>query len=253
MLHGRNILLTGASSGVGRHLAQRLAREGAHVICCARRLPELESLVAEITAAGGKATAQVCDVADASSIIAAFDGGERAGGPIDSVIVNAGINQAGPVGKLAVEDLDRILSINLRGAILTAREGANRMIASGPPDPARPRRIVFITSILGQRAQAGAAVYSATKAGMLMLSKSLALEWARHHINVNAILPGYMPTDIVAEWFATAGGQRQIAGWPRPRVMPVADLDPAVLFLLSAEARSVSGAEIVVDDTQSLA
>ena len=112
---------------------------------------------------------------------------------------------------------------------------------------------MYKRQILGQRAQAGAAVYSATKAGMLMLSKSLALEWARHHINVNAILPGYMPTDIVAEWFATAGGQRQIAGWPRPRVMPVADLDPAVLFLLSAEARSVSGAEIVVDDTQSLA
>lgn len=253
MLGGRNILLTGASSGVGRHLAVMLAARGAHVICCARRKADLDELVSEISAAGGSAAAQVCDVADAASIAAAFDAAEQAAGPIDSVIVNAGINHAGPAAKLSLEALDQILAVNLRGAFLTAREGARRMIASGPPHADKPRRIVFVASILGKRPQAGAAIYSATKAGVVMLAKSLALEWARHEINVNAVLPGYMPTDIVADWFASDAGKAQVDGWPRRRLMPVEDLDPAVLFLLSAEARAVSGTELTVDDTQSLA
>ena len=145
------------------------------------------------------------------------------------------------------------MSINLRGAFLTAQQGAKRMIASGKPTEEKPRRVVFIASILGRKATAGTAIYSATKAAVLMLTQSLALEWARHQINVNAILPGYMPTDIVEEWFASRPGQDQIAGWPRGRLMPVKDLDPGLKFLLSPEARSVSGAEIVIDDTQRFA
>lgn len=252
-LTGRHLLLTGASSGVGRHLAKFLAGEGAHITCCARRRAELDSLVAEIEAAGGKANAQVCDVADADSIVAAFDGAESAAGLVDSVICNAGINVAGPAHSITVEDLDRIMSINLRGAFLTAQQGAKRMIASGKPTEEKPRRVVFIASILGRKATAGTAIYSTTKAAVLMLTQSLALEWARHQINVNAILPGYMPTDIVEEWFASKPGQNQIAGWPRGRLMPVNDLDPGLKFLLSPEARSVSGAEIVIDDTQRFA
>lgn len=253
MLQGRNILLTGASSGVGRHLAAMLAAEGARVICCARRSADLASLVEEISRNGGTALAQICDVTDAASITAAFDAGEAAFGPIDSVIVNAGINQAGPAARLPVETLDQIMSVNLRGAFLTAREGARRMMAAKDTLGDTPRRILFIASILGKRPQAGAAIYSATKAGVVMLSRSLALEWARHEINVNAILPGYMPTDIVADWFASEAGQAQVQSWPRRRMMPVSDLDPAVRFLLSAEARAVSGAELTVDDTQSMA
>ena len=102
-LTGRHVLLTGASSGVGRHLAKFLAGEGAHITCCARRRAELDSLVAEIEAAGGKANAQVCDVADADSIVAAFDGAESAAGLVDSVICNAGINVAGPAHSITVE------------------------------------------------------------------------------------------------------------------------------------------------------
>lgn len=252
-LSGRHVLLTGGSSGVGRHLARMMATEGAHVTCCARRQAELDSLVAEIESAGGRATAQVCDVGDAQSIAAAFDAAEAAAGLVDSVICNAGINVAGPAHSIAVEDLDRIMSINLRGAFLTAQQGAKRMIASGKPDENSIRRVVFIASILGRKASAGAAVYSATKAGVLMLAQSLALEWARHQINVNAVLPGYMPTDIVDDWFTSEAGKAQIAGWPRRRMMPVADLDPAIRFLLSREARSVTGTEIVVDDAQRLA
>lgn len=252
-LEGRIILLTGASSGVGRHLAVMLAARGARLVCCARRQSELDSLVSGIEGTGGIAFAQSCDVGDAASIIAAFDAAEDRFGVVDSVIVNAGINNAGPATRISVDDLDRILGVNLRGAFLTAREGAKRMIASGIPEAQRPRRIIFIASILGRKAQAGAAAYSATKAGVLMLAKSLALEWARHEINVNAICPGYMPTDIVEEWFASDAGKAQVQGWPRRRLMPVADLDPAVTFLLSQAARSVSGTELTVDDTQSLA
>ena len=252
-LNGRNILLTGASSGVGLHLARNLASEGAHIFCCARRKDQLDSLVMDIHADGGSATAITCDVTDADSITSAFETAENIVGLVDSVIVNAGINEAGPAHSLTVKNLDQILSVNLRGAFLTAREGASRMIKSGSPDEANPRRIVFIASILGNRAQAGAAAYSATKAGVLMLTRSLALEWARHQINVNAIMPGYMPTDIVAEWFDSEPGRQQIAGWPRRKLMPVEDLDPVLMFLLSKQAQSVSGSEIKVDDTQSLA
>jgi len=88
---------------------------------------------------------------------------------------------------------------------------------------------------------------------MIMMAKTLALEWARHEINVNAVLPGFMPTDIIADYLASEAGQKQIGGWPRKRAMPVEELDPAILFLLSAQARSVSGIELVVDDTQTLA
>lgn len=253
VLDGRNVLLTGASSGVGRHLARMLSAEGAHVICCARRAAELDSLVAEIEAGGGKALAQVCDVSDADSVRRAFDAGENAAGLVDSVIVNAGVTNAMPAAKMPVESFDQVMAINLRGAFLTAREGGARMIASGPADPAQPRRIIFIASTSGRKPERGAVAYGASKAGAIMMAKTMALEWARHDINVNAILPGFMPTDIISGYLESEAGQKQIAGWPRRRTMPVQDLDPAVMFLLSAGARSVSGIELVVDDTQTLA
>lgn len=251
-LVGRTVLITGASSGVGRDLARSLAGAGANVVACARRRAMLDDLVAEIESAGGSAFAQDCDVTDASAITAAFDAGEARYGPIDSVIANAGINHAGPAMKLEVAQIDAILSVNLRGAFLTAQEGARRMIAADDAADA-PRRILFVASILGLRPQAGAAVYSATKAGVVMLAKSLALELARHRISVNALCPGYMPTDIVDDWFESEGGKRQIAGWPRRRLMPVAELEAAVHYLLSTGAGSVTGTSLTVDDGQSLA
>jgi len=252
-LEGRNVLLTGASSGVGRHLAQMLAAEGARVVCCARRVADLESLVAEIEAKGGTAMAQQCDVANADSVTAAFDAGEQRFGIIDSTIVNAGIAHAMPATRITAEMFDQVMAVNVRGAFLTAKEAGSRLIKSGDPDPARPRRVVFIASTTGAKAERGAVAYGTSKAAMLMMSRVLALEWARHEINVNAILPGFMPTDIVADYLESEAGKRQIASWPRKRTMPVQDLDPVILFLLSAGSRSVSGAELLVDDTQTLA
>jgi len=252
-LDGRNVLLTGASSGVGRHLALMLAGEGARVVCCARRVADLESLVAEIEGKGGSALAQQCDVASAESVAAAFDAGEQRFGLIDSTIVNAGIALAAPATRITAEMFDQVMAVNMRGAFLTAKEAGSRLIKSGDPDPARPRRIVFIASTTGRKPERGAVAYGASKAGMIMMARTLALEWARHEINVNSVLPGFMPTDIVADYLESEAGQRQIASWPRKRTMPVQDLDPVILFLLSAGARSVSGAELLVDDTQTLA
>jgi len=252
-LTGRNVLVTGASSGVGRHLAAMLASCGANVICCARRMHDLETLVAEIEGGGGNAFAQKCDVADADSVAAAFDAAERRFGIVDSTIVNAGIAHAMPATRITAEMFDHVMAVNLRGAFLTAREAGARLIKAGDPAAGPPRRILFIASTAGRKPERGAVAYGASKAGMIMMAKTLALEWARHEINVNAVLPGFMPTDIVADYLASEAGQKQIAGWPRKRAMPVEELDPAILFLLSAKARSVSGIELVVDDTQTLA
>ena len=197
--------------------------------------------------------AQVCDVSDEASVKAAYDAAESAAGLVDSVIVNAGMTNAMPAIKMPVDSFDQLMAINLRGAFLTAREGGARMIASGDPDPARPRRVVFVASTAGMKPERGAAAYGSSKAGMIMMAKTLALEWARHEINVNSILPGFMPTEIISGYLESEAGQKQIASWPRRRTMPVEDLDAAFLFLLSAGARSVSGSELVIDDTQTLA
>lgn len=252
-LTGRNILLTGASSGVGRHLAAMLAAKGANVICCARRVSQLESLVEEIAAKGGSAFAQACDVADEASVIAAFDAAEERLGLVDSTIVNAGLSHALPATRLTAEMFDQVMAVNLRGAFLTAREAGSRLIAAGDKAAGLAKRIVFIASTTAIRPEKGAAAYGASKAGMMMMGKTLALEWARHEINVNTILPGFMPTEIISDYLESDAGKKQIAGWPRRRTMPVGDLDPAILFFLSSEARSVSGAQLVVDDAQTLA
>lgn len=252
-LDRRNVLLTGASSGLGRHLAGVFAARGANVICCARRKADLDSLVAEIAAAGGQAFAQPCDVSDEASVVAAFDAAQDRFGVVDSTIVNAGITNAMPAVKMPVDSFDQLMAVNLRGAFLTAREAGKRLIASGPPDPARPRRVVFVASTAGKKAERGAAAYGASKAGLIMMAKVMALEWARHEINVTALCPGFMPTDIITPYLESEAGQKQIAGWPRKRVMPVEDLDAAMLFLLSAGSRGVSGVDLVIDDTQTLA
>lgn len=249
-LSGRKILITGASSGVGDHLARMLARQGAIVACCARRIDRLDNLVAQISAEGGTALAVPCDVADAKSISSAFQFAEDRIGPIDSVICNAGINHPGPAIKLSTENLDAILSVNLRGAFLTAQEGARRISSDEVPESRR--RIIFISSILGTKPLAGAAIYGATKAGVILLAKTLALEWSRRRITVNCICPGYMPTEIIDDWFETPGGKADMARWPRQDFMAVDRLDPALLFLLSEAAASTTGNAIIVDEGQSL-
>ncbi|MCB1720301.1 MAG: SDR family oxidoreductase, partial [Alphaproteobacteria bacterium] len=152
--------------------------------------------------------------------------------------------------KLSLKDIDSVLDVNLRGSLLTAREGAIRM--TGDSASRARRRIIFISSILGTKPESGAATYNATKAGVNLLSKSLAIEWAKHGITVNTVSPGYMQTEIIDEFFEKPAGEAMINRWPAKEFMPIAALDPAVLFLLSESAQFTTGAEIIVDEGQSL-
>lgn len=250
-MNGRTALVTGASSGIGRQLCLQLAAAGAHVIAGARRMELLESLVEEITAAGGKALATGMDVADAGSIAAAYDAGEKAFGPVHTVYANAGIHTPGSALELSMQDFDRIMQINLIGVILTAREGAARLIKAGP-EVARRGRVVIVSSIRGFVPVADNIAYCSSKAAAIMAGKIMALEWAKVGINVNTVCPGVIVTEI-SEWFyQTDAGKQRLARYPRNRLMDIDDIMTPLLYLGSDQSRAVTGSVVVIDDGQTL-
>lgn len=244
-LSGRTALITGASSGLGSRFARILAASGANVAIGARRKDRLEALASEI---GARAAAIEMDVAREADIVAGFDAAEEVFGQVDTVIANAGIDGAGMIVDMPEEEIERTLAINLKGAILTAREGAKRMIAAGT---ARGR-IVMIASITAFEPSPGLVAYSASKAGVVQAARSMAREWARYEINVNTISPGYIRTAINDEWFETEAGKKQIARFPKRRLMGEEGLDGTVLFLCSDAAEFVTGSDFVLDDGQTL-
>jgi len=250
-LTGRTALVTGASSGLGSHFARVLAAAGANLVLAARRADRLEALRAEITAAGGRAISVAMDVADEPSTIAAYDEGERAFGVIDTIIANAGTTSAGLVTALPVEEVDQVLAVNMRGVFLTVREGARRLIAAGSRER-QHGRVVIISSITASAISPGTAIYSATKAGVLQMGRVMARDWVRQGINVNMICPGYIRTELNDGWFASESGAKQIATFPRRRLIAEGDLDPMLLYLASDASRGVTGAAFTVDDGQSL-
>ena len=244
-LTGRTALVTGASSGLGARFGRILAANGANVALGARRADRLESLAAEI---GPQAAAIAMDVAREADVIAGFDAAEYAFGPVDTVIANAGIDGAGMAVDMAEEEIERTLSVNLKGAILTAREGARRMMAAG----VTKGRIVMIASITAFEPSPGLVAYSASKAGVVQAARSMAREWARAGICVNTISPGYIRTAINDAWFDTEPGRKQIARFPKRRLMGEEGLDGVVLFLCSDAAEFVTGSDFVLDDGQTL-
>ncbi|MBI1407099.1 MAG: SDR family NAD(P)-dependent oxidoreductase [Caulobacter sp.] len=248
---GRTALITGASSGLGRRFARQLAAAGAAVAVCARRKDRLDDLVAEITAAGGKAAAYAMDVQDEASVIAAFSAAETELGPVDTVIANAGMNNEGMAVDLPADDFRTVLDINVTGVFLTAREGARRMMAAGSKDSGRGR-IVLIASIGAQKVLPGLAAYCASKAAVAMMGRTLAREWANKGINVNIVCPGYIETELNSDWFQSEGGRKQVASFPRRRLMDEQDLDAAMAWLTSDAAGRVTGSVITIDDGQTL-
>ena len=248
-LAGRVALVTGASSGIGAHLARVLALAGASVALCARRSDALADVCREIEQAGGRAVAVTMDVSDEASVVAGFDAAEAAFGTVDTIIANAGITVGGRTVDQPIEEFDRVIAINLRGAFLTAREGARRLLAKPAPERGR---VVLIASVTANKVDPGLAAYSASKAGVVQMGKVMAREWSRMGINVNMILPGYIRTDLNRDWFDTEGGAKQVAGFARRRLMEPGDLDEALLFLTSDGARAVTGAVLTIDDAQSL-
>lgn len=244
-LTGRCALVTGASSGLGAHFSSVLARAGARVALAARRADRLEALVSDIAAAGGDACATPMEVTSQASVVSGFDAAESALGPIDTVIVNAGVSLGGPSTTYGVEDFDAVFAVNVRGAFLTAREGARRMIERGADG-----RITFIASIGGLSPLPGLCAYSASKAAVIMMGRSLAKEWINKGVNVNVICPGYIQTELNSEWFASERGQRQIAGFPRQQLMEASSLDHHLLLLSGAASKNITGSVFKVDDGQ---
>jgi len=247
-LTGRTVLITGASSGIGAHLARQAAAAGARVALAARRADRLDALVAEI---GPSAAAFAMDVEDEASVIAAYDAVEARLGPPDAVIANAGISIQGMALDIAVDDFDKVMGVNTRGVFLTAREGARRMIRAGSEQSGRGR-IVLVASIGAHKVLPGLTAYCASKAATAMLGKSLAREWIRKGINVNVLCPGYIRTELNGDWFDSEGGAKLVAGFPRRRLMDEDDLTATALYLCSDAARAVTGSVFTVDDGQSL-
>jgi len=237
-LVGKRAIVTGASSGLGLHFAKLVARHGASVTLAARRKAALDSACAEITAHGGMATAVFLDVADVASIEATI----AAQAPFDIVINNAGVSMPGPALEIGEKDWDATLDANLKGAFFVAKAAASAMKKAG-----RPGAIVNIASILGVRTAGNVAAYATSKAGLIQLTGSLALEWARYGIRVNALCPGYIETDLNRDFFASDAGRALIKRIPQRRLGHMGDLDGALLLLASDASSYMTGATLAVD------
>lgn len=250
-LSNRVVLITGASSGIGAQFARSLAKMGAKIVLTARRFKKLEGLANEINSDGGIAFAVAMDVTDETSVIAAFDAAETHFGRIDVVIANAGSSADAMALDLSVEDFDRTVSVNLRGVFLTAREGARR-ISKQDRRESQDGRIIIISSVTANKVTRGVSAYSATKAAVSQMGKVMALEWARLGINVNMVLPGYIHTELTAAAFDSEQGKMFVKSFPRRRLVDQTDLDGVINFLCSHASKSVTGAEIAIDDAQVL-
>lgn len=241
-LDGQRVLVTGASSGLGRHFALTLARAGATVALAARSTGRLAEAAEEIRAGGGTAVAVALDVTDAASVREAVAKTEAGLGPITTLVNNAGVVVSKPLLEHDESDWDRVVDTNLKGAWLVAQEVARRMVAHG-----QGGGIVNIASILGLRAVGGVPEYCASKAGLVHLTRVLALELARHRIRVNAIAPGYIRTDLNRDFFQSEAGQAMIRRIPQRRAGEPGDLDGTLLLLASDASRYMTGAVIPVD------
>jgi NAD(P)-dependent dehydrogenase (short-subunit alcohol dehydrogenase family) len=243
-LSGAVALVTGASSGLGVQFAKVLAGHGASVGLAARRTDRLEALAADLPTRSAAAT---MDVTSEASIIAGFDAIEAELGTPTIVIANAGMSRDGLAADISAEDFDAVMAVNVRGVFLTAREAARRMIAKNIQG-----RIVLIASIAGLRQLPGATAYSVSKAAVVMMAKSLAREWARYGINVNAICPGYIVTELNEDMLEGEYGARMIKAMPRRRVMDIDSLDGSLMWLVGPGGKFVTGSIVQVDDGQGL-
>jgi NAD(P)-dependent dehydrogenase (short-subunit alcohol dehydrogenase family) len=243
-LAGQVALVTGASAGLGQRFARVLAAAGAHVAVTARRLDRLEALVAEITAAGGSAQAFALDVTDAAQLTEIVGTVEAAMGPVSILVNNAGIPDAQRATKMSVELIDRVLDTNVRAPFILSCEVARRLIAAGSPG-----RIVNIASMAAYSYGGnGAALYSTTKGAVVRMTEALSVEWAKNHINVNAIAPGAFASEMMDGMLARMGDFTKAL--PRQRLGDPAQMDSTLLFLVSPASECVTGTVVKIDDGQ---
>ena len=242
LLHGRVAMVTGASSGLGRHFSEVLAASGASVVVAARRKDRLSELVAHLHELGTQAHAVELDVTDANSVRACFDEIDRLTGAPDIVVSNAGVTVAKPLLEQTEADWDAVLDTNLKGCWMVGTEAARRMVAQG-----KKGSIINIASILGERVAGAVIGYTVSKAGVIQATKAMALELARHGVRVNALLPGYVMTDLNSDFLKSEAGERLRSRVPARRFSELGDLDGPLLLLASEAGRALTGATVEVD------
>ena len=246
-LQGRVALVTGAGSGLGAHFAGVLAEEGARVVCVARRLERVEAVAAAIREKGGVALACVMDVTDCESIKLAFDTVEREFGTIDVLINNAGLSDPAPFEEMTRMQWTSLLDANLSGPFFVAQEMARRLIAAG-----QPGSIINIASILGQLARYAFLNYGTTKAALIHLTQAMALDLMPHSIRVNAIAPGFFPSEMTNPFYESEAGMKEIAALPPKRLGRHEELDGPLLLLASEASSYMSGSVVTVDSGHSI-
>ena len=250
-LSGRVALVTGASGGLGAQFARTLAAAGAGVVLASRRVDKLKDLRARIEGDGGDAHVVECDVTDLASIKAAVAHAETEMGSIDILVNNSGVSTTQRIQDVTEQDYDFVLGTNVRGAFFMAQEVGKRMLArarGAAPGTFTGGRIVNIASMAGLRVLSQIGVYAMSKASVIHMTRAMALEWGKFGINVNAICPGYIDTEINHHHWQTDSGQKLIAMLPRKRVGEPADLDAVLMMLASDQSHFVNGAVIAADD-----
>lgn len=245
-LANRVVLITGASSGIGAHLARVAASAGARVVLAARRTERLAELAVQLSEQGTEALAVALDVTDRASVEAAFDAAQARFGIVDVVLNNAGIGNGQRALELSEDDWRSMLATNLDGAWRVAQCAAQRLVQAG-----RPGSIVNIASMLGIRVGVGYSHYCTAKAGLLQLSKAMALELARHRIRVNAIAPGYFLTEMTSSHFDNERSRQYIRdNIPMRRLGELSELDGPFLLLASDAGGFMTGSVLAVDGGQ---
>ena len=250
-LAGRVALVTGASSGLGAQFAKTLAKAGAAVVLASRRVDKLQDLRAEIEAEGGSAHVVQLDVTNTASIKAAVAHAETEVGSIDILVNNSGVSATGRIQDVSEEDYDFIFNTNTKGAFFVAQEVGKRMLARAKgtaPGSFTGGRIVNIASMAGLKVFPQIGVYCMSKAAVVHMTKAMAGEWGKFGINVNAICPGYIETEINRDHLQSEAGQKLIAMLPRKRVGAPTDLDALLVMLCSDQSHFINGAVIAADD-----
>ena len=250
-LSGRVAFVTGASSGLGAQFARTLAKAGAGVVLAARRVERLKALRAEIESEGGDAHVVALDVTSHDSIKSAVAHAETEMGTIDILVNNSGVSTTQKLVDVMPEDFDYVFNTNTRGAFFVAQEVGKRMIArsrGAAPGTFTGGRIVNVASMAALKVLGQIGVYAMSKAAVVHMTRAMALEWGKFGINVNALCPGYIDTELNHHHWQTEAGKKLVAMTPRKRVGTPADLDAALMMLCSNESGFINGAILAADD-----